>query len=468
MAMLRAKVEGGILEGLPAGNQKFSVFRGVPFAAPPVGKLRWKDPQPVPHWEGVRPAYKFAPIAMQMPFASEGGGIAATDFYVGTRNTSEDCLYLNIWTPAESADEKLPVAVYIHGGGHQTGYSYLNCYDGEGFCKRGIIMVSIAYRLNAFGYLVHPELIAEAKNEGCCAGNFGVKDQLAALKWVKNNIAAFGGDPECVTLFGQSGGASSVSNMCALPASKGLFQRAIMQSGGGIRNVYSYWAASLEKASEVGTAFFKELGVSTVEQARKLSAQEVLDTYNRFVHTPLVPDEPPALGNMGFMRFSPVDDGVLFPERVTDLYRSGKYPELDYLLGSTADEMPETTHQNMAFAEVNAGFGKKPCYLYYFTYVPPEAPNAHHSVEHHYVFQTLMRSVRPYTGKDYDLSNKLADYWANFMKTGNPNGKDANEWKPYVAGEYNALEIAGDTFNMISLKNCEDVIKASHKLATGQ
>ena len=179
MALLQAKVEEGILEGLPAANQMFSIFRGVPFAAPPVGDLRWKDPQPIEPWEGVRPCYKFGPLAMQEPFVSEGGGIVATEFYVGNYQRSEDCLYMNIWTPAKNADEKLPVAVYIHGGGHQTGYSYLNCYDGEGFCKRGVIMISIAYRLNVFGYLVHPELEKESSST---PGNYGVKDQLACTE----------------------------------------------------------------------------------------------------------------------------------------------------------------------------------------------------------------------------------------------------------------------------------------------
>lgn len=311
MALLKAKVEGGILEGLPAANQMFSVFRGVPFAKPPVGELRWKDPQPVDPWEGIRPCYQFAPIAMQEPFVSEGGGIIATEFYVGNYKKSEDCLYLNIWTPAKEPDENLPVAVYVHGGGHQTGYSYLNCYDGEGFCKRGVIMVSIAYRLNVFGYLVHPEL-----EEECAAlpGNYGVKDQLAALEWIHRNIAAFGGDPENVTFFGQSGGASSVSNMCALPASRGLIQKAIMQSGGGIRPVYSIWSESLDRAKEAGIAFFKELGVSSLRDARDCSANHVMEAYSRFKQIRLLEGETVMFGG-GYMRFSPVDDGVLFPEK---------------------------------------------------------------------------------------------------------------------------------------------------------
>ncbi len=461
MALLQAKVEEGILEGLPAANQMFSVFRGVPFAAPPVGELRWRDPQPVEPWEGVRPCYKFPPMAMQELYVSEGGGIVATEFYVGNYQKSEDCLYLNIWTPAKSVGEKLPVAVYIHGGGHQTGYSYLDCYDGEGFCKRGIVMVTIPYRLNVFGYLVHPDLETESAST---PGNYGVKDQLAALQWIHRNITAFGGDPENITLFGQSGGASSVDNMCALPASKGLIRRAIMQSGGGIRPVYSYWSESLDRAEEAGVEFLKVLGVDSIAEARKLPAEEILDGYSRFKMVKLNDRETPMMGGSGYMRFSPVDDGVLFPEPVTSLYRQGKYPELDYMLTSTAGEPTETTYQNLAFAEVNARLGRKPCYLAYFTYVPPGADRAHHSVEHHYVFQTLNRSYRPYTGRDWELSNELADYWANFMRTGNPNGPGKDLWKPYVGGQYNVLEIAGEERRVISLADRTELVQKAREL----
>ena len=457
MALLKAKTESGWVEGMPAANQLFSVFRGVPFAAPPVGALRWKEPQPLEPWEGIRPCWHFAPRAMQERMASEGGGIVANEFYVGDYDYSEDCLYLNIWTPAKSEEERLPVAVYVHGGGHQTGYSYLNCYDGEGFCKRGVIMVSIAYRLNVFGYLAHPELTAE---QGGTSGNYGMKDQLAALLWVRRNIAAFGGDPSQVTLFGQSGGASSVANLCALPAAKGLFQRAIMQSGGGIRKVYSYWSSSLSHAEEAGEKFFEMLGVSGIEEARQLSAEELLDGYTKFKMVKIGEMDTPSLIG-GYMRFAPVDDGIFFPEPVVKLYQEGKYPELDYMLTSTNGEHKETTFQNLAFAEVNARLGRKPCYLAYFTYVPPGADCAHHSVEHHYVFQTLNRSFRPYGGRDWELSNELADYWANFMKYGNPNGTGAENWKPYEAGQYNVLEIGGDERKMISLDKemCDSEIR---------
>lgn len=451
MALLKAKTENGWVVGIPAGNQMFTIFRGVPFAAPPVGELRWQDPQPVKPWKGEKKCWYFGPRAMQEAVPSEGGGLAAQEFYVGDYENSEDCLYLNIWTPARRADEKLPVAVYIHGGGHQTGYSYLNCYDGEGFCKRGVIMVSIAYRLNAFGYLAHPEL---TKEQGGTSGNYGVKDQVAALLWIRHNIAAFGGDPECVTLFGQSGGGSSVANLCALPQTEGLFRRAIMQSGGGIRKVYSYWASSLSHQEEAGISFLKELGVNSIKEAREKPAEEVLAAVSRFKTKKISEHDTPSLMG-GYMRFSPTDDGVFFPDPVTSRYKQGNYPELDYMLGSTGGELEETTVNNLTFAEVNAGLGRKPCFLYYFTYVPPGAERAHHSVEHHYVFQTLKRSFRPYGGFDWELSNELADYWANFMKTGNPNNPGENRWEAYRPGKMNVLEIAREGRRMITLKTPE-------------
>lgn len=241
-----------------------------------------------------------------------------------------------------------------------------------------------------------------------------------------------------------------------------------MQSGGGIRPVYSYWSESLDHAKEAGVEFLKVLGVSSIEEARKCSANEVLDAYSRFRMIKLNDKETPMRGNSGYMRFSPVDDGVLFPEPVTDLYRKGEYPELDYMLTSTNGEPTETTYQNLAFAELNAKLGRKPCYLGYFTYVPPGADCAHHSVEHHYVFQTLNRSYRPYTGRDWDLSNELADYWANFMKTGNPNYEGKETWKPYEGGVYNVLEIAGEERRMISLADKTDIIQKAKELEEGK
>lgn len=481
MALLRVKTENGIVEGLPAGNQAVSVFKGIPFAKPPVGELRWRAPQPAEDWEGVYKAFQFAPIAMQPRFVSEGGGtsLAAQEFYVVEFPRSEDCLYLNVWTPAKSPDEKLPVAVYMHGGGYETGYSYLNAYDGEGFAKRGIIMVTVAYRVNLFGFLAHPELAAEDENHS--TGNYGMMDLVAAIGWVKRNIAAFGGDPDHMSIFGQSAGGGCVQNLCASPLLRGQIKRAIIQSGGGLSRGSVMDSRPIEDAYAIGEEFFRFIGVSSVAEARALDAGLLLEKYQEFKKTD------------GYgMLFTPPIDGYVITEDQADTFMAGRHDDIEYMLGCTKDEMRnfgaaapayetiaamaekrfgdqapaylEAIHAGdpkavqpcfedpfgndmlaacLAFCENQNDLSRKPAYMYYFTYVPPgaEAMGAHHSVEHHYVFQTLVRSKRPYTGFDFDLSNELADYWANFIKTGNPNRPGKETWKPYTKEAPEALLI---------------------------
>lgn len=481
MALLQVKTENGIVEGLPAGNQAVSVFKGIPFAKPPVGPLRWRAPQPAENWEGVLKAYKFAPIAMQPRFVSEGGGtsLAAQEFYVVEFPQSEDCLYLNVWTPAKSAEEKLPVAVYVHGGGYETGYSYLNAYDGEGFAKRGIVMVTVSYRLNLFGFLAHPDLAAEDEHHS--TGNYGTMDLIAAVEWVKRNIAAFGGDPDNMTLFGQSAGGGCVQNLCATPLLHGQIQHAIFQSSGGVSKSSVMDSLPLAETEAIGKEFFDYIGAGSVEEARAMDAETLIQKYQEFKK------------NDGYgMIFCPTIDGYVIPEAQADYFLSGKHADIDYMVGCTRDEMRrfgakapsyeeiaamakkrygdkaelylEAIHAedaeavqpcfednmgndmlaaNLAWCENQNNLGRKPSYMYYFTYVPPgaEEMGAHHSVEHHYVFQTLVRSKRPYTGFDYDLSNELADYWANFCKTGNPNAPGKETWKPYTQDAPEALII---------------------------
>lgn len=482
MALLQVKTENGIVEGLPAGNQMVSIFKGIPFAKAPVGELRWKAPQPAEDWDGILLCHQFAPIAMQARFASEGGGntLAAQEFYVIEFPMSEDCLYLNVWTPAKSADEKLPVAVYIHGGGMETGYSYLNAYDGEAFAKRGVIMVTIAYRLGIFGFMAHPDLAAEDPHHS--TGNYGIMDQVAALQWVKRNIAAFGGDPENVTIFGQSAGGMSVQNICGTPLANGLYQHAIMQSGGGLSKNGPMDEFSLEKAYACSKKYLDYVGVKSPLELRSADAQELIDRFTEM--------KGPGYSQL----FQPCVDGYVHPLPMYEYFRKGLMPDIDYMLGCTADEMrrfgaPAPAYEQMeATAKAMYGdqaeafldavhakeptvcaryfedpvgnnmlaadlawcknqllLGRRPAYEYYFTYVPPgaEKMGAHHSVEHHYVFQTLVRSKRPYTGKDYDLSNTLCDYWTNFCKTGNPNGDGEESWKPFTEEAPEALIIDG-------------------------
>lgn len=478
MALLTVNTEGGVVEGLPAGNQAVSLFKGIPFAAPPVGDLRWRGPQPAAKWEGVLKAYKFAPTAIQGPSNPES--YHAKDFFVITHPMSEDCLYLNVWTPAKSKYEKLPVGVYIHGGGYIAGYSYMQVYDGEAFAKRGIVIVTIAYRVNAFGFLAHPELTAESGVGS--SGNYGLQDQIFALQWVKRNISEFGGDPEKITIFGQSGGGGSVQNLCATPFARGLFKRAIQQSAGGMWQPDSVRGRDISVAENLGVEFFEAMGVKTAAEARALDAQKILDTMLAFMRT-----------KRGIWT-TPTIDGYYLPQQQYLIFRSGNFEELDYMVGGTANEdggmgfppnappvdvikskagfygeyaqryidlvKPEQTERyqteiyktamrdetlagNLAWGELQCELGRNPSYVYYFTYVPPGAEQigAHHSVEHHYVFQTLMRSVRPYTGFDYDLSDRLCNYWANFIKTGNPNGEGLPEWKPFTKDAPEVMEI---------------------------
>lgn len=492
MAMLRATTEGGVVEGIPAGIQAISVFRGVPFATAPVGELRWRPPQPVVPWEEVRACYQFPPIALQeetlereepsiakagkkprkdpylkvnMPMEAGEYKRPATEFYTRKKQQSEDCLYLNVWTPAESPEENLPVAIYIHGGGHFKGYSYKDLYDGEGFAKRGVILVSISYRLNLFGYLAHPELGAE--NPTGTSSNYGILDQVAAIAWVKRNIRSFGGNPENITVFGQSGGAASVLSMVVTPLTKGLFQRAIMQSGGGLRKPYSPWTSSLQTAEELGVKFLAYMGYSSIAEARAVSAIELLEGFLRFNKLPLGEDDPVSMDGKNYMRFSPVVDGYVLPDNAISLCLQGKHPELDYLLSSVDGEGEIQTIQNLAWAENEWKLGRKPSYLMYFRYAPPGARKAYHSVEHPYVFQTLHRSPLPFTGYDLELSNQLADYWANFMWSGDPNGDGLVGWEPFTKTAPRALEV-GQEIRMAAIVETDEMIACKEDLKQGQ
>ena len=236
--MLReVRIENGLVRGLPAADPRITAFKGIPYAAPPVGENRWRAPQPHENWDGVFEAYHFGPIAMQDVPGKDPNAFYSKEWHVDPEvPMSEDgSLCLNVWTPAKSADEKLPVMIWIFGGGLQEGYCHEMEFDGESFNRRGVILVSIAYRLNVFGFLCHPELTAANPD---APTNFGLLDQKAGIEWVKRNIANFGGDPNNITIFGQSVGAGSTMYHCTSPQTKGLFQKAIAQSVGGIKTIY--------------------------------------------------------------------------------------------------------------------------------------------------------------------------------------------------------------------------------------
>jgi para-nitrobenzyl esterase len=300
------KVSEGMVQG--TFENGLTVYKGIPFAAPPVGDLRWKAPQPARKWEGVKDATKYGPAAFQ------GGNPPS--------GKSEDCLYLNIWTPAKSAKEKIPVLVWIYGGGFSFGSTAEPGYNGEKLAKKGVVLVSIAYRVGQLGFLAHPELSAENPNH--VSGNYGILDQIAGLQWIKKNIAAFGGDPNKVTIFGESAGGISVSMLCASPLAKGLFQGAISESGGsfGPTRAKTYPGENmktLKQAEADGVAYAQKVGATSIAELRKMEADKL----------PL---------GMGMGGGWPITDGYVIPDDQHKLYEAGKYNDIPVLIGYNSDE----------------------------------------------------------------------------------------------------------------------------------
>lgn len=471
-AITLVKTENGMVKGYPSADQMNAVFKGIPYAAAPVGDLRWKAPQPAPDWEGIYDAARFAhPCCQTLVHKND----PVEDFFCIRMDQSEDCLYLNVYTPAQDAGEKLPVAVYFHGGGMQNGYSYMNAYDGDGFAKRGIVYVSVGYRLNLFGFFADPELREE--DEHGSTGCYGTLDQAFALQWIKRNIAGFGGDPDTVSIFGQSGGGRSVQTLAASQIGKGLFQRAIMQSGGGLSTGSQRSAVSLEEGFEVCGMLKKLFGAKNMAEMRDIPGKKLIQMYGAYLRENVTDQPHFTLRYMG-----PKIDGYVLEEERSDVFRSGRYNDVQYMVGATDSEFfnpsmevppmeeiermavedygeyaevflrliresnpdeleryfrnqeGETLKANaVGWCELQLQLKRKPSYAYLFELVPPGSDAARHSSEHHYVFQTLMRTRRPYTGRDFDLSNELADRWANFFKYGNPNDeKYSNLWTPYT------------------------------------
>lgn len=464
------EVDGGKISGVVEDG--IQSFKGIPYAAPPVGDLRWRAPQPVVPWDGVRTCDQFSAICPQ------------TDYPVGSiyrsapQPKNEDCLYLNIWAPEKAANEKLPVMVWIHGGGWTRGSGSNPVYDGAALAKRGVVLVTINYRLGAFGFLAHPELTKESKQG--VSGNQGILDSLAALRWVNRNIAKFGGDPNNVLIFGESAGSWSVNVLIATPLAKGLVHRAIGQSGArfGTAPRLTERSGDTKSAHELGEEFAKACGAESLAELRKLSAEEIL--------------------NVGF-RTQLTVDGYVFPDQVASIYAAGKQNKVPAIVGSNADEMtslsnpatnPKTldavsTMIAMRYGKENlekfkqiydvvddataaraflhasgdgafavgmrqwARFNDKAgvdSYLYYFTHTPPgvgsEYLGAHHAAEIPYAFDNAISSDRrPYTEADQKLADQVADYWVNFARTGNPNGAGLPEWPEYDVSNQQYLEL---------------------------
>jgi para-nitrobenzyl esterase len=454
VAASSVRVEGGLLRAAPGKNAAVAVFRGIPFAAPPIAELRWRPPEAAAPWPDVRDAAHFAPSCTQQV---QRRLLPWTEEYMPQGELSEDCLALNVWTGAASAGEHRPVLVYIHGGAYTGGSGDVAVYDGEALAARGVVVVTFNYRLGVFGFLAHSELTRESAHGA--SGNYGLLDQLAALGWVQRNIAAFGGDPGNITVAGQSAGAGSVHLLTASPLARGLFQRAIAQSGAWDRR--QRWP---ERADAEARGSELARGRSLAE-LRALPAEALRDE---------------ALAS--HLAFRPIVDGWVVPDQVVNVYSRGQHLDVPLLTGLNADEgsfqdsygtldtqafrelvekrFPKQasalvahyaptsdtdSHERQkqffrdeglatlhAWRQLRAEHGAAPDYAYFFERaIPwPEQPRyqAFHSAELPYTFDNLALLQRPWEATDRQLAALMASYWTNFMRGGDPNGEGLPPW----------------------------------------
>lgn len=433
----------GKIQGVDMGT--YTEYRGIPYAKAPVGALRWRAPQKLDAWEGVFNADTFGPRCVTNDTKDE---LYTREFYSNPdffRTMSEDCLYINIWAPNEiKAGEKLPVAFWIHGGAFLGGFNSELEFDGKAYCERGVILVSVEYRCGIFGFLAHPWLTAE--DEKHVSGNYGILDQVAALTWVYENIGAFGGDKDNITIFGQSAGAMSVQTLVSTKLTGNMIAKAIMQSGGSYGGGL-HRDMPLAEQESYGEIFSEILGVSSLEEMRAKTTEEVQGAFDPFMGRVF----PLAHG----LFLTPTMDGEVLDGGYYDLIDENKIKDIPYMLGSTKDDIlvtPEIKAAGeyselykgcIAFSQKLEELGRKPAYVYYFTRdLPGNDAGAFHSAELWYMFGTLGRCWRPMEAHDYELSNKMLGYWVNFMKTGDPNGVDLPEWKPCTKDDPNVQELA--------------------------
>ena len=476
---VQAKIQNGIVEGNYNVTNGISTYFGIPFAKPPVGELRWQVPVPAENWSGVKMTKKFGPRPVQ--------GLVFGDMNSRSDGVSEDCLYLNVWTPAKRSSKDLPVLVYLYGGGFVAGDASEPRYDGEAMAKEGVVVVSVNYRLGVFGFLAHPELSAEAPYQA--SGNYGLLDQALALRWVKENIESFGGNPNQVTIAGESAGSISVSYQMASPLSRDLMHGAIGESGAGINP--TLFPVSLREAEQTGKEFLDKAGVKSISEARKMSAKDIFEIYQE----------------SGRFGFPTVIDGYLLPKSLPEIFRAGEQAQVPLLLGWNSAEIPgsafiqdkpytkETFIQKVKEAypgrvvevlalyahetpdeveysatdlasdrfivystwkwfDLHRNHSKQPVYRYLFSkFSPPlvdktltaglaggtvrtenPAPTpkqigARHAAEIEYALGNLhLVKEFAWTSEDFKVSKTMFYYFTNFVKTGNPNGGDNPIW----------------------------------------
>lgn len=463
------RVENGLISGLKGNNPAVQVYKGIPYAAPPLGNLRWRPPQPAASWKGVRRADCFSPMSMQAPQVP--GSFNQVEFYPKPQPVSEDSLYLNVWTASTKPVKKLrPVMVWIHGGGFVNGSGSLPIYDGEGLAAKGVVVVTINYRLGPFGFLAHPELSAESEHG--VSGNYGLLDQLAALGWVKRNIRAFGGDPDNVTLFGQSAGAISTQLLMTSPQAKDLFHRAIAHSG----SVFAMSAQThFKKAEAAGELFMQVMGVESVEALRALSAEQLL-SYRR--------NWPKANIAMSGFVSAPTVDGWLVPDGVLNSFRAGRQLDIPLMVGSTSDEAstlprnwtklsthsawvknthapeqdvferlyPAHTDQEAwrartssmtdkvywaasTWAQLHNETSNAGTYAFHFKRAWPGESTAHYGAFHLsdvvFAFDNLGGADHPWNSVDRTMADAMASYWVGFARSGRPVAKGLPAWPTF-------------------------------------
>jgi para-nitrobenzyl esterase len=479
----RVHVTQGIVEGVRLPRSGVRVFRGIPYAAPPVGSGRWRPPQPLRSWPGVRSARTFGPRCMQE--------VMFADKVFRSHRVSEDCLYLNVWAPAESDARTQPVLVYLHGGGLVAGDGSEPKFDGESLARRGIVVVTVNYRLGVFGFLAHPELSKESSYGG--SGNYGLLDQAAALHWVHDSVAAFGGDPHRVTIGGVSAGSVSVSALMASPLTRNLIAGAIGESG-SILGTLS--ASALAAAEADGRTFAAQVGAAALADLRALSAAKLLEMagkFGAFQYNPIV------------VRFTPTVDGYFFPKAPAQIFAAGEQAHVPLLVGSNSEEMGATAvlgdaaptieayrsavsrlygaqaeavvraypaaaagnpvldaaqalgsdrftgYSTWKWIELSSRTGNKPTFYYYFTRPtllpnpkagPARARGARHSAEIEYVLGNLDRSpMYAWTAEDRAVSEVAQGYFVCFIESGDPNTTGLPTWPPYSTGRRMILDV---------------------------
>ena len=459
-----------------ASKPGVTVFKGIPFAAPPVGPLRWRPPQPVKPWSGVRPAVEFGASCMQHEVKEL---LPWTEEYMTHNDVSEDCLFLNVWTPHAAKSAHLPVIVFIHGGAFTSGAGGIAIYNGTDLAATGLVVVTINYRLGVFGFFAYPELTAESEHHS--SGNYALLDQIAALQWVKRDIAGFGGDPNRVTIWGQSAGAFSVNDLLASPLAAGLFERAMADSGIGMTGQLM---PDLRSAEEAGMKFAEAHHADSLKALRTIPAEDLLNEaqggmgrFSPIVDGWVLPDTPLALSAKHADNDVPVitgyqaNDGLLFSRPIQSIAQYAQMAKrqcgemgdefLRLYPAKTMDEAKEMLAQSIRdrdrvsmylWASRRESNHHSPVFTYYFDRaIPwPQHPEfgAFHSGELPYFFLNLRVMDRPWEKQDYDLARTAAAYLKDFAAAGNPNGDHLPQWAPVSENKPATMEIGSRTGEM--------------------